>query len=211
MLHTFTPIGIIGKAGAGKSVVSRALSEHFGAPVVPFVRSLNAMAEPLFADLGLDPALLTATQVIREIPRAELGGLSVRQFQQKLGTEFGRDMVSPRLWVNAWRGRCMRCAINAFVIADGTRFAEEVAAIHDLDGITVGIIRPDSDHGTSAATQSHKSENAIQAREADVVLVNDGTAADLAGLAIKAVTSAIEWRGSGARSAKHSREANAHA
>ena len=164
------PIGLIGRAGSGKSEVAKILARHFDRTAFTFATVLNECLTPLFKSLGLDPSLLTASQVIREIPRPELGGKSVRYVQQRFGTEFGREMVDRALWVRAWETRAK--SIGGIVVADGVRFVEEIQAIHRLGGIVIRIHRP-GDVGTSAATRAHVSETGIDALPADAEIFND--------------------------------------
>ena len=95
---------------------------------------------------------------------------------QLLGTEFGRELLGPDLWVNAWRRAVARYLEESLVdgvplriVCDDVRFSNEAAAIRRLGGRIVLLSR------TSAGSKSggdHPSE-ALDI-EPDVRVVNDG-------------------------------------
>lgn len=77
--------------------------------------------------------------------------LTPRMLMQLLGTEFGRDMVHPNLWVNALMTKYKR---QKWLVTD-VRFFNEAKAIKDRGGI---LIRVDRD---SDSKDSHVSENEL--------------------------------------------------
>lgn len=81
---------------------------------------------------------------------------------QMLGTEFGRQLLGPDLWVNAWRRAVERHLEEALVdgaplriVCDDVRFANEAAAIRALGGTVVLLTRAGSG---SKSGFSHPSE-----------------------------------------------------
>lgn len=158
-------IGFTGKAGAGKSTAARILKEHAGFEVVPFAAPLKAMCRAF----GLSAMEMT---VHKEIPLACLNGKSARQFMQLLGTEFGRKLIGPDMWVEAWRAGLLEVLADQCgelrVVVDDVRFENEAAAIRAEGGFIVCIERV----GAGSATGGdHASELGVVP---DLALQNDG-------------------------------------
>lgn len=103
----------LGRKGAGKSTLARALScaipESF---VHPLAAPLKAAMFVLF------PELQDKSDI------HSLSGLSYREIIQRLGTEFGRDMIHEDVWLERWHTAVRRSSV---VIVDDVRFANEVA------------------------------------------------------------------------------------
>lgn len=158
-------IGFSGLAGAGKSTAARALRDERGFTVLPFAGPLKAMARAF----GLTVAEMT---LFKELPLERLNGKSPRQFMQLLGTEFGRNLIGPNVWVDAWRDGLGESAAehfgDIFAVADDVRFENEAAAIRAEGGIVVRVGRAGAGSATGAA---HASEAGVVA---DVTLTNDG-------------------------------------
>jgi hypothetical protein len=66
--------------------------------------------------------------------------MTPRMFMQMLGTEFGRNMIHPNIWVNSTLAEYTPG--QNWIIAD-VRFPNEVKEIKNLGGIIVKIERPD--------------------------------------------------------------------
>ena len=77
---------------------------------------------------------LSAEQIdgsLKETPCDLLCGKTPRQAMQLLGTEWGRDLISPDFWVSAWSAAVDRALTGGAIgiVADDCRFLNEVAAI----------------------------------------------------------------------------------
>jgi hypothetical protein len=159
-------IGLAGYAGAGKN----AAAEATGGLVVGFADPLYAA---LAAMLGVPEEQLRARHT-KELPMA--CGKSPRDLLRSLGTEWGRDMVRPDMWV--WRCRqrieaAGRAGIGLVVVCD-VRFPNELQFIREeLSGEVWWIDRPGIEAG------SHVSDNSIRFLDCDRVINNDGTLDDL--------------------------------
>jgi len=158
-------IGFIGPIGCGKTTAQKRLQESFGFARVRFAGPLKEMMRAL----GLTEAEIEGAR--KEKPCALLGGQTPRHAMQTLGTEWGRGLIAPDIWINAWRAAVD--ASNAIgVVADDCRFPNEAAAIRALGGKIVRI----SGRAGETATPAHASEG--QSIAADLEITNNG---DLAG------------------------------
>jgi hypothetical protein len=131
-------IGLCGAEGSGKSSVARILVAKHGAVIHPFAGPLKKM---LLA-LGVPPINLYGTPAQKEEPLALLGGKSARFAMQRLGSEWGRDLISKTLWADAWENAASKEDHSA-ICADDVRFQTEVEAIRNLGGYVVCVRRPD--------------------------------------------------------------------
>lgn len=150
-------IGLTGPIGSGKTTLALRLVERHGFMRVRFAGPLKAM----LAALGLTERELDGDR--KDKPSALLGGRAPRHAMQTLGTEWGRALIHPELWVRAWRIEARK---HRHVVADDVRFLNEIAAIHVMDGVTVRVVRPALVRG------AHVSEQELPA---DVTVFNDGS------------------------------------
>lgn len=98
--------------------------------------------------------------------------LTPRLVLQLLGTEGGRDVIHPNIWVNATLGDLKE---TDHVIVTDVRFPNEVEGIKRKGGKVVKIIRP-----SVVSTSTHPSETSLNNyTDWDYVIVNDGTLDDL--------------------------------
>ncbi|MFT0892971.1 deoxynucleotide monophosphate kinase [Pseudochelatococcus sp. G4_1912] len=137
-------IGLTGLAGSGKTTAANYLVEHYG-----FTR--HRMAGPIKAMLhclGLNERHTDGD--LKEVPCDLLGGKTPRHAMQTLGTEWGRDLISPDLWLSAWQATLP----DGDVVVDDVRFANEADAIKELGGVMVRVDRL----GIIAAVHDHVSE-----------------------------------------------------
>lgn len=160
-------IGISGRAGAGKNAVAGMID---GAAVVQ-------LADPLYAALA---AMLGVSESIlrhRSYKGAPLPdiGKSPRQLLQTLGTEWGRSMVSPDIWIRMAERRIDALAASgvATVAVADVRFENEAEWIRGRGGQIWHVRRSD------VTADGHASENGIAVLDGDVVIDNSGTLDDL--------------------------------
>ncbi len=98
--------------------------------------------------------------------------LTPRLVLQLLGTEGGRDVIHPNIWVNATLGDLKD---TDYVIVTDTRFPNEVEGIKRKGGIVVKIIRP-----SIVSTSTHPSEISLNDyTDWDYIIINDGTIQEL--------------------------------
>lgn len=98
--------------------------------------------------------------------------MTPRKILQLLGTEGGRDVIHPNIWVNATLGDITD---KDYVIITDARFPNEVVGIKKKKGIVVRIIRP-----SVISDSTHPSEISLNDfKDWDYVIVNDGTIEEL--------------------------------
>ena len=86
---------------------------------------------------------------------------------QILGTEFGRELVSPNIWVRALE---KRIDDGKNYVIDDVRFPNEAAMIHSHGGKVVRIYRPSQEE--AAAKDKHVSESGLDSEQIDCELRN---------------------------------------
>jgi hypothetical protein len=161
-------VGLTGRARSGKSEVARIFREEFSFGLVRFAGPLKKM----MAALGLSNDEINGD--MKETPSSRLNGKTPRYAMQTLGTEWGRDMISPTLWIDAWRREADLALYYKNIIADDVRFANEAEAVRTTHGTSI-IIRVE--RGMFVPTAQHASE--IMDLEADTTIVNNGTLENL--------------------------------
>jgi hypothetical protein len=121
--------------------------------------------------------------------------MTPRLLMQLLGTDCGRNIIHPNIWVNSLMSEyiCKDCSweeeqkgtINAcsgkhklpnWIITD-MRFSNELNAVKQKNGITIRVNR---DNGTRVIDiNPHESETALDRSEFDYTIENDGTIEEL--------------------------------
>lgn len=156
-------IGLTGRAGVGKSTAAHYLNAVHGFTRMRFAGPLKDMLRAL----GLSERELEGD--LKEKPCALLGGQTPRFAMQRLGSEWGRDLIHPELWtvILQERARALLAAGHSVCVED-VRFPNEVAAIKALGGRIIRIRNFDI-NGTPDA---HPSET--QNLPFDVSIYNEG-------------------------------------
>lgn len=164
-------IGLAGPMRSGKSVVAARLANLYGFEREPFSKPLKAMLRAF----GLTEEQLEGE--LKNTPSALLGGKTPRYAMQTLGTEWGRSLIHPKLWLSHWAWRAVEHTINGLsVVEEGTRFPNEVEVIKSLGGFVVFVERPAEQRGVSS---EHVSEMGNMQELADFTLYNGGSFDDL--------------------------------
>lgn len=150
-------IALTGKAGCGKTTVANRLVRDHG-----FIR--YSFATPL-------KDMLRAVGVDKDTPIPDLD-VTPRYMMQTLGTDWGRKMIHPDIWVILARQHLTRMLAppsatrltrhphrRPGVVIDDLRFDNEAELIHDLGGTVILLQR--SDHHPDATVDAHASEAGI--------------------------------------------------
>lgn len=163
-------IGITGRIGSGKTTAAMYMCERYGFARHRFASPLKAMLHCL----GLTP--LHTDGELREKPCKILGGMTPRYAMQTLGTEWGRDLVSKTLWVDAWKATMPQ---NIPVVVDDVRFANEAEAVYEMGGTVIRIDRPEGATYDVHMVGKHASEDLEFSVFEYNRVINDGTIYDL--------------------------------
>lgn len=164
-------IGLHGRAGAGKDTVGAMLVARKTEMVarLAFAQPLKDMLTAGLRDLGVTWQLL-ADRTHKE-RRIEAIGRSPRELLQTLGTEWGRQMVHPDLWLRiaATRLEYHRQYASATVITD-VRFDNEANWVRAQGGEIWHVLRKYGDN----VAPLHVSEHGIEMHAGvDSVVMND--------------------------------------
>ena len=125
------------------------------------------------------PNPLNVVPVFEDVQFNEL--MSVRELLQKLGTEVMRDGLHTNVWVNALFADYKRPKMSEhnpsnWIITD-MRFPNELAAVNDVNGLTIRVVRPQIE--TANFKPQHASETSLDSAEFDYTIVNDSTIEEL--------------------------------
>lgn len=151
-------IGLAGRAGSGKSYLASILA---GGGY--FRHSFAAPLKAALIAMGMSKKLLND----KTTPSPFFNGKTSRYAMQTLGTEWGRNLIGPDFWVNAW-GETLPKATR--VVCDDVRFPNEVEAIRQLGGLILWIDRPDNSplpavHESETLTPHHCNATFINGTE----------------------------------------------
>jgi hypothetical protein len=160
--------------GSGKTTVATHLRNQYGYQITPFAKPLRMMMTALLESFNV-PAdeiqwLLShgKNTPILEIP----GQPTARRLMQLLGTEWGRQQVHERIWVESWLALAAR---YSHVVTDDCRFLNEYNTVRQIPGAQVWRITCQS----AVITSAHASEGALNAVAVDAEIANNGTVAEL--------------------------------
>jgi len=148
-------LGLVGATGAGKTILAHRLTRdhgfinfHMGQPLKDMLRAL-----------GLSEADVAGAPEQRARPQTLLGGKSARYALSTLGTEWGRNMITPDLWVNAVRLRIdshfTECPNPAPIVIDDLRFPSDWAVVQQFGGIILTVRRPELERSRTAFDRAY--------------------------------------------------------
>lgn len=155
-------VGFCGNARSGKNEAALVLEQMWGFTPLSFAQPIRNFVIDF---LGLDG--MSEYEIVKETPHYLFGGKSPREVMQKLGTEFGRDMIYTDMWVD----RCIETAtrVENSVIYD-VRFDNEAQKVVDAGGIIIELIRPNN---SLAINSNHASEVGIDKKFITKTITND--------------------------------------
>lgn len=141
-------IGLVSHAPrSGKSTIADHLVGHHGFIVLPFAGPLKQICLEVLWHAGVSESdAQRYTYRDKEAVIPELG-VTARYLQQTLGTDWGRRLINPNLWINAWAHKCrtLCSAIEmppARIVVDDVRFPDEADCITGFGGQLWEIRRP---------------------------------------------------------------------
>lgn len=153
-------VGIAGPARSGKNEVAKYLQKYHAFHEDSFAAPIRKC---LMDILGLP---FEKYEEVKQAPQAVFGGKTCREFMQKMGTEFGREMIYDNIWVDSCIVRMS--AFERAAISD-VRFDNEANAIRERGGYIIHVDRPSIRIEQSA----HVSEKGIDPSLIDFSILND--------------------------------------
>lgn len=106
-------------------------------------------------------------------------GVSPRHAYQTLGTEWGRNLINPNIWLKIADDHLNRILNSGkIMVLSDLRFINEVEWVMNNGGRIVSVTRPGYD-GIGDEHESEKYIDQIRDRYANHVIVNSGTVEDL--------------------------------
>ncbi len=136
-------LGLVGATGSGKSTLAKRLVANHGFVNLHMGRPLKDMLRVL----GLSEEDVAGTPDQRARPQPLLGGKSARQALSSLGTDWGRNMITPDIWANAVKLRIGYHFENDRtappVVIDDLRFPNDWLVVSDFGGVIVRVRRPE--------------------------------------------------------------------
>lgn len=169
-------VGLAGRARSGKNTAGAYLERAFNYRQYAMAGPLKEMVR---IGLGLNPADFETTEQKEAV--IEVYGRSYRHITQTIGTEWGRQLIHPDLWLIIARHRfeaMSRVGTPGVAITD-IRFENESEMVRDLGGIVVHIHSKRALVGMSAQAAAHESEKALWIGPLDRVVDNNGTIGEL--------------------------------
>lgn len=166
-------IGLIGPKGSGKTTLANLL-ERQGWTRRPLTIPFKGMLASLLRYQGIDSITIDAMLdgTLKEQPTKYLGGRSPRQAMQTLGTEWGRHLIDPMLWINVWREGIK--TVRGDIVVEDVRFPNEAQLVQAIIFVDRPHITPNSDeHETEHQWRSIRIDYRVenQERTPEVMLV----------------------------------------
>lgn len=179
-MTNFPPIiGLNGVARAGKDTVGGILRDLYGYELASFSDTLNKALialNPWVMEVSIDGGERTMRRYAELI---DLVGYErakeypeVRALLQRMGTEVGRNLLGPDIWVEALFNNL---PTGKLIAITNVRFPNEYDAVKSRGGEVWHVHRP----GFTPAL-GHISDTALDNHEFDVIIENNGTIKTLA-------------------------------
>lgn len=171
-MSRFRLFGIAGKAYTGKDTLGLLFGE-VGYVTLAFAHPIKQIFAAL---LGVQAPELDALD--KEAMRTELGGKSLREAYQTLGTDWGRNMIWDGMWIHQAAMQCHRVKQSGHrpgVVFTDVRFNNEADWIREEGGQIIHLAKP---HARTA--RPHESEQGVRFVRGDKLVLNNGTQQDLA-------------------------------
>lgn len=180
MADRFLPpiIGLAGRAGAGKDTVAAHLVREYGYvryscadPIKDLLNAKFGWAPSYWEDRAWkESVVVTAYGPGQRRIHDTSAELSPRQLAQWLGTEVGRHLAGPDVWINALLVKAAANGHRGCTVIPDIRFDNEARAVQAHGGIVINVWRP-----AVAAVAEHISERGVDDLYIDYEINNAGT------------------------------------
>jgi hypothetical protein len=166
-------IALCGLAGSGKSTAADYFVSRHGFKRLSYAAPIKRMIRSMLIEggAGFMEAVEMTDGRLKERPSPFLCGHSPRYALQKLGTEFGRDIIGPDIWRRILLNKVRKHSCP--LVVDDVRFGDEIADLREAGFLIVRIERGVSE----LPPNSHSSEK--QELPVDLTIQNDGLVEDL--------------------------------
>lgn len=172
-------IGLAGRKRSGKSTIAEYLQETMHTEVFAFADPIRWACDAIFSAL-IAPKFWDKLEREEVIPAI---GMSRRQVEQTLGTQWGRDRIHRDLWLIILQHRMQKvlrdCPRTKLVVIEDIRYENEATFVRAMGGTVIHVLRPSIMSGLPA--DQHESEKGInwKCAEGDKILLNDGSIEEL--------------------------------
>lgn len=159
-------IGLAGKKQVGKSTAAKFLCDA-GFVSMSFVEPMKQMVCPMLMGMGLsfDDVQFFEKHKEEVMP---VVGVTMRHLLQTLGTDWGRKLIHPDVWVMAASRRIdALLAAGANVVIEDVRFENEAEFIRERGGSIFHVDR------LTGYQDAHASESGIKLGSGDLVVYNN--------------------------------------
>ena len=175
-----TPPRVIGLYSSvpqsGKTTIAYELQQR-GYICIPFASPLKRMVGVFLGSLGYSHQMISTFLFEKKEQRIPELGVSARHLMQTLGSEWGRECISPSVWIDVWRCAAQRQLDGGLnVVVDDCRFSNEYQVIKDLGGEMWRVKRTDTE---VAPPPTHMSEGNLDSHSFDRIFLNDSTVSAL--------------------------------
>lgn len=158
---------------SGKGTFATSIEQTIpGTRVLKFADAMRSVVVPFVAPFfsGGEPEVLEwLSDERKDTKPIPVLGVTLRYMLQTCGTEWGRKMIHPDLWVHHARFALWRAHNAPVVIFDDLRLPNEYAMLRKEQATLIRIVRPDS-----PATRVHESNAQLEGMEFDYNLINEG-------------------------------------
>tara|TARA_R110000822_G_scaffold133553_2_gene271006 strand:+ start:1253 stop:1792 length:540 start_codon:yes stop_codon:yes gene_type:complete len=161
-------IGLTGKARSGKDTTGDYLSKTYGHKAFAMAKPIKEACRVIF---GWDDRHLHGD--LKEVVDP-IYGVTPREAMQKLGTEYGRDMINTDIWAIRTRQEIKN---NDLMVLTDLRYDNEAELILSMGGIVINVDRDSRD--IISGVKGHKSEVNINANLITETVKNNGSLVDL--------------------------------
>lgn len=161
-------IGLSGWARSGKDTAAEYLMNERGYTRVAFADPLREALyrlDPIIEVMGFPGARLKQMVNLMGWDELKENSADVRGLLQRMGTEVGREMISPTIWVDL---AMKEAAKHKLAVITDVRYPNEADAIKKRGGIIWRIERPEV-----GPANSHASETAMDSYDFDGIIKND--------------------------------------
>ena len=163
-------IGFSGKQRAGKDTSAEYLVDKYSGLIMKFADPIYDIEESAYHIAGLGSP--------EKYPKSMRRG-----FLQFIGTEWGRRVIDPNIWINAMDEKLSRADtkhISANIFVTDVRFPNEADLLRKHGFKIIRISRPlEARLAAGASNLDHESETALDNYQFDKVINNDNGYSDL--------------------------------